>query len=176
MIKNRKSFLAVFITALLCCIQSVLADGTREMYAGVNDNMSRAGILAGEYKRTPSGMPFQNHATMKVYAKTGEHILIASSIFRRDQANLGTCRIVCYAPNGTSKVFTKEDTKGYTIGYIENRAAELGGPKLKDGATGGYTPFAIEVAEGQEGVWEINFEITPNKLKVTSINSFYRIV
>lgn len=89
--------------------------------------------------------PFPTLGTMKVYVKAGETINVGSSV-----QGIGAGTIDLRSPDG--KTYTSGAST--TIGLIANHSQELAGPLPN---TGGYTPYAIKVAAGQDGIWEIDF-------------------
>lgn len=159
--------LAMVLSLMFLGLQSVWADGSKDMYP--SDYYSRYGVTAGsagDYRAclmsgiTSSGSdpdlaaPFPTYGTIKVYAKAGEHIYLASSAMtvknKNTKASYG--RIDWRSPDGTSGSVDNV-RKG---GLIENRAQELAGPNI-NGATAGYDAYVITVGAEQEGVWEIDF-------------------
>ncbi len=90
-----------------------------------------------------SGIPRQT--TVKVYAKAGETINLASSAAG---LSAGSGTINYRNPSGTAA------SCGAT-GNIANRAQEIAGSGT------GYTPCTVTVTAATEGIWEIDF-ISPN--------------
>lgn len=160
--KSLTKFLAT-ATLMVAGLGTAFADGTRDMYpanystlypssdAGYRAPMLSLGI-GSEGNSTYSTVPFPTPGTVRVYAKEGEKIYVASSLFTSGRTS---SKIVYYAPDGmTSGTFTKSGK----IGLIENRTQELAGPQLNGVPSNGYQACVIEVGPGQEGVWEINFD------------------
>ncbi len=156
------------VAILFACSLRVFADGSRDMYPAdyytlhgitkTDITKYRAPIVAYEKIDAISGCPFPTNATMKVYAKEGEKIYVASSLFStKHNAN---SKITYKAPDGvTSGTFTRNGN----IGLIANRKAELAGPKLPNGQpSNGYQSCVITVGAGQTGVWEIEFNGNAN--------------
>lgn len=161
--------LTAVLFSLLINIQFVRADGSKDMYpadyfnryaaAGVNASNAgsyRACLLSG----IPTGSdpnlasPFPTNGTLKVYAKEGEHIYMASSamVMKNTTTKESYGRIVWRAPDGTTGR-VENVRRG---GLIANRAEELAGPNI-NGSTAGYDAYKLTVGAGQEGVWEIDF-------------------
>lgn len=161
--------LTAVLFSLLVSIQFVRADGSKDMYpADYFDRYAAAGVTdenAGSYRAClmsgiPSGSdpnlasPFPTNGTLKVYAKEGEHIYMASSamVMRNNTTKETYGKIVWRAPDGTTGR-VESVRRG---GLIANRAEELAGPNI-NGSTSGYDAYKITVGAGQEGVWEIDF-------------------
>lgn len=170
--------LAMLLSLLLIGHQSVWADGSKDMYP--SDYYARYGVTsgsAGDYRAcllsgiTSSGSdpdvaaPFPTFGTIKVYAKAGEHIYVASSAMKVKNALTRESygRIDWRAPNGKSGSVTNVRRGG----LIANRAQELAGPNI-NGSTRGYNAYQITVAADQEGVWEIDFIGATTKLDFSS--------
>ncbi|MES2808611.1 MAG: gliding motility-associated C-terminal domain-containing protein [Bacteroidota bacterium] len=132
---------------LLCCYLfilflpvSVFAEGSKEL-------TQNGGFRAYLYSSTEVSVsfPFPTRGLMKVYAKVGETIHVASSA-----QGLGGGTINLRSPDGS----TYTSGNSTTVGRINNRTEEIAGPSPN---AGGYTAFTRVVAAGQEGVWEIDF-------------------
>lgn len=154
---------------LLANIQLVRADGSKDMYpADYFARYASAGVTtsnAGSYRACllsgiPTGSdpnlasPFPTNGTLKVYAKEGEHIYMASSamVLRNNTTKETYGKIIWRAPDGTSGS-VENLRRG---GLIANRSEELAGPNI-NGSTSGYDAYKLTVGAGQEGVWEIDF-------------------
>ena len=104
---------------LLANIQLVRADGSKDMYpADYFARYASAGVTtsnAGSYRACllsgiPTGSdpnlasPFPTNGTLKVYAKEGEHIYMASSamVLRNNTTKETYGKIIWRAPDGTS--------------------------------------------------------------------------
>lgn len=170
--------LAMVLSLISIHCQSVKADGSRDMYP--SDYYSRYGVTsgsAGDYRAcllsgiTSSGSdpdlaaPYPTMGTIKVYAKAGEHIYLASSamVVRSTITRRSYGRIDWRAPNGK----TGSVTDVRNGGLIANRAQELAGPNI-NGSTAGYNAYKITVGADQEGVWEIDFIGATTTLNFTS--------
>ncbi len=170
--------LAMVLSLISIHCQSVKADGSRDMYP--SDYYSRYGVTsgsAGDYRAcllsgiTSSGSdpdlaaPYPTMGTIKVYAKAGEHIYLASSAMtvRSVVTRRSYGRIDWRAPNGKSGSVTDVRNGG----LISNRAQELAGPNI-NGSTSGYNAYKITVGADQEGVWEIDFIGASSTLNFTS--------
>lgn len=170
----RRLFLsAVSFLSFVCLPVSASAEGSKDMYPKdyftkyFGKDMStdharrfRAMLVSG----TASNRPFPTYGTMKVYAKAGEHIYLASSALNSSQTGTSTGSIVWRSPNGTTGTITNYSNGG----YIPNRAAELAGPQYGT-FTGGnrYKAYKIEVTTETEGVWEIDFRSKATSLVTT---------
>ncbi len=159
--------LAMVLSLISISYQSVWADGSKDMYP--SDYFTRYGVTtgsAGDYRAcllsgiTSSGSdpdlaaPYPTFGTIKVYAKAGEHIYVASSamIVKSTISRSTYGSIEWRAPNGKSgKVSNLRNG-----GLISNRTQELAGPNI-NGSTKGYDAYKITVGADQEGVWEIDF-------------------
>ncbi len=90
----------------------------------------------------------ERDTTINVYAKVGETIQLASSVS-------GDNKILLYAPGNASGTATESFNTGTgtdECGFIKDRGQEVDGPD------DGYTPCEIIVAEGEEGIWQIQFK------------------
>lgn len=154
----------VSITFLLFCflgsLQLTFAEGSKDWYPAEADDYTgdkrfRSCVVTGVPTGTSNvcniSAPFPTYGTMKVYAKSGEKIYVASSVMM-----VSGSHIDWRSPDGSNGSFSYADTKTQTIGVIANRTKELAGPN-KPGETAGYDAFVIDVQDGQEGVWEIDF-------------------
>ncbi|MCR5498282.1 MAG: InlB B-repeat-containing protein [Paludibacteraceae bacterium] len=161
--------LTAVLFSLLINIQFVRADGSKDMYpADYFERYAAAGVTtsnAGSYRACllsgiPTGSdpnlasPFPTNGTLKVYAKEGEHIYMASSamVMKNNTTKESYGRIVWRAPDGTTGR-VENVRRG---GLIANRTEELAGPNI-NGSTSGYDAYKLTVGAGQEGVWEIDF-------------------
>lgn len=159
--------LAMLLSFITLGYQTLWADGSRDMYP--SDYYAKYGVTAGsagDYRAcllsgiTSSGSdpdlaaPFPTYGTLKVYAKAGEHIYVASSamVVSDSKTKETYGRIDWRAPNGAKGSVTNV-RKG---GLIANRTQELAGPNI-NGSTTGYDAYKLTVAADQEGVWEIDF-------------------
>jgi uncharacterized repeat protein (TIGR01451 family) len=126
------------IVGSLSLASVAFAEGSKELTAsgGYRPYMDwRSDVSSGVPRRT----------TMKVYAKAGETINLASSAAG---LSAGSGTINYRNPSGTP------GTCG-TSGNIANRTQETNGSGI------GYTPCTVTVTAATEGVWEIDF-ISPN--------------
>lgn len=113
-------------------------------------NDRRAVLYSAASEGTPyCSNAFPTYGTIKVYAKVGEHIYLASSAL-----GIGNGKIAWRSPDGGSRQISNKNNGG----YIANRKQELAGPKY-GGSTNSdcYDAYKITVQEGQEGVWEVDF-------------------
>ncbi len=113
-------------------------------------NDRRAVLYSAASEGTPyCSNAFPTYGTIKVYAKVGEHIYLASSAL-----GIGNGKIAWRSPDGGSGQISNKNNGG----YIANRKQELAGPKFS-GSTNSdcYDAYKITVQEGQEGVWEVDF-------------------
>lgn len=102
-----------------------------------------------EYRNnSTSNTNIRRRTIIKVFAKEGETINLGSSA-----VGLGNGALNWIAPDGTSGGSTDATHR------ITTRAQETAGPLPN---AGGYTPYVIPVAQGQEGIWEIHF-VSPNQ-------------
>lgn len=174
MVKRLLQMKGICLTAvlffLLINIQSVRADGSRDMYpadyfsryasSGVTVNSAgsyRACLMSGVPTASSDpnlASPFPTYGTLKVYAKAGEHIYVASSAMtaKNSATQESYGRIDWRAPDGTSGSISSTRRGG----LIADRAQELAGPNI-NGSTNGYDAYKITVGDNQEGVWEIDF-------------------
>ncbi len=167
LLQMRDICLLTVLSFLLLNVQSVRADGSRNMYP--SDYYSRYGVSAGsagDYRAclmsgiTSSGSdpdlaaPFPTYGTIKVFVNEGEHIYVASSamVVKNNTTKESYGRIDWRAPDGTHGSVSNI-RKG---GLIPDRNRELAGPNI-NGSTNGYDAYKITVGAGQSGVWEIDF-------------------
>ena len=170
----RRLFLsAVSFLSFVCLPVSASAEGSKDMYPKdyftkyFGKDMSidharrfRAMLVSG----TASNRPFPTYGTMKVYAKAGEHIYLASSALNGGPTETSTGSIVWRSPNGTTGTITNNSNGG----YIPNRAAELAGPQYGSNTGGNrYKAYKLDVTEATEGVWEIDFRSKATSLVTT---------
>lgn len=167
LLQMRDICLLTVLSFLLLNVQSVRADGSKDMYP--SDYYTRYGVTAGsagDYRAclmsgiTSSGSdpdlaaPFPTYGTIKVFVNAGEHIYVASSamVVKNNTTKESYGRIDWRAPDGSHGSVTNI-RKG---GLIPDRSRELAGPNI-NGSTAGYDAYKITVADNQAGVWEIDF-------------------
>ena len=183
LLQMRGICLTVVLSFLMINVQYVSADGSKDMYP--EDYFSRYGVPTptaqnipiGAYRAClmsgiPSGnsdpnpsVPFPTYGTIKVYAKAGEHIYMASSamVVKTTSSKETYGRIDWRAPDGTKGSVT-DIRRG---GLIANRTEELAGPNI-NGSTAGYDAYKITVGADQEGVWEIDFVAATTNLNFST--------
>lgn len=176
--------LTAVLFSLLINIQFVRADGSKDMYpADYFERYAAAGVTtsnAGSYRAClmsgiPTGSdpnlasPFPTNGTLKVYAKEGEHIYMASSamMVRNNTTKETYGKIVWRAPDGTTGS-VENIRRG---GLIADRAEELAGPNI-NGSTSGYDAYKLTVGAGQEGVWEIDFIGTTTSMNFSGESAY----
>ena len=149
----RRLFLsAVSFLSFVCLPVSASAEGSKDMYPKdyftkyFGKDMStdharrfRAMLVSG----TASDRPFPTYGTMKVYAKAGEHIYLASSALNsKEETSTGS--IVWRSPDGKTGIITNH----FNGGHIPNRAAELAGPQYGSNTGGNrYKAYKLDVTE-----------------------------
>ncbi|MCQ2210412.1 MAG: Ig-like domain-containing protein, partial [Paludibacteraceae bacterium] len=158
---KRNVSLSFLLLCFLGSLQLTFAEGSKDWYPADYNHSGAGEFRACLYSGVPSAqdpnsaLPFPTNATMKVYAKAGEHIYIASSLLADASAS-----IVWRAPDGSTGTWTNAQAKNNSDrGIIADREAELAGPNLP-GETSGYNAYKLTVAPDQEGVWEIDFQTT----------------
>lgn len=165
LLRTARLFRTASVLIALMISSSALADGTRDWYPTndgyTGDYQYRACLISAFNSSLDvnTGYSFPTPGTIKVYAKEGEYIYIASSEIRGNNGdNYG--RFVWRAPNGDTGVYpTSRPGADNTdrVGYIRTREQELAGPKLTTTGTGGYMPYVLgPVTAEQEGIWEID--------------------
>ena len=176
--------LTAVLFSLLINIQFVRADGSKDMYpADYFERYAAAGVTtsnAGSYRAClmsgiPTGSdpnlasPFPTNGTLKVYAKEGEHIYMASSamMVRNNTTKETYGKIVWRAPDGTTGS-VENIRRG---GLIADRAEELAGPNI-NGSSSGYDAYKLTVGAGQEGVWEIDFIGTTTSMNFSGESAY----
>lgn len=141
---NKITTKALLTLALVLGVSmATLADGSKDLYP--SGASGHRGMLLGDGYTSGEAIPFPNKGAHYVYAKVGETITMASSA-----QNLGSGKIVLIDPNGTTILTNTKD------GKIDNRNAEIGGPRLvgKTGS-GSYTPIYHNVKV--EGIYRVEF-------------------
>ncbi|WP_353159453.1 hypothetical protein [Myroides odoratus] len=141
---NKITTKALLTLALVLGVSTAtLADGSKDLYP--SGASGHRGMLLGDGYTSGEAIPFPNKGAHYVYAKVGETITMASSA-----QNLGSGKIVLIDPDGTT-ILTNTNA-----GKIDNRNAEIGGPRLvgKTGS-GSYTPIYHKVLV--EGIYRVEF-------------------
>ena len=138
LLRTARLFRTASVLIALMISSSALADGTRDWYPTndgyTGDYQYRACLISAFNSRLDvnTGYSFPTPGTIKVYAKEGEYIYIASSEIRGNNGdNYG--RFVWRAPNGDTGVYpTSRPGADNTdrVGYIRTREQELAGPNL----------------------------------------------
>ncbi|MFE1747302.1 hypothetical protein [Coleofasciculus sp. H7-2] len=141
--------LALSICAISCWTQAASAEGSREL---TNNTGDRPFL---EYRNDTTG-GIARRTTIRVFAKQGETINLGSSAMAYGLGG-GQGNIRFRQPNGSQ---SQCSVSAPGTGFIPNRAAE------KAGSGVGYAPCTINVASGQDGVWEIDF-ISPISASTT---------
>ncbi|CAM4182488.1 DUF11 domain-containing protein [Flavobacterium antarcticum] len=144
----QKKLYAIFVFfVVLLSNANAWADGSKDLYPA-----GKSGVRG--YLRSHTGVdanyPFANHGTHYVYAKVGEIITVASSV----QGSGGNSKIILFAPNGT------ELFNNVTDGKIDNRAAELAGPRFVGEAAGGDKYLPIYHTVTVTGIYRVQFVST----------------
>jgi gliding motility-associated-like protein/uncharacterized repeat protein (TIGR01451 family) len=128
------------VTFILLPAVKLFPEGSKE----INANGGNRAFLFSSNAASQS-FPFPTLGTMKVYVNVGETINIGSSV-----QGIGSGTINLRAPDGS----TYTSGNSATAGLIASHSQELAGPAPN---AGGYTPYTKKVANGQQGVWEIDF-------------------
>ena len=167
---------AALFLALLCLSVTASAEGSKDIYPSNYYTYYFGGDKRGEVARcyramlvsgTASDRPFPTYGTMKVYAKAGEHIYLASSALN-SASGTSTGSIVWRSPDGRSGTISNNANGG----YIANRTQELAGPQYGTNTGGSrYKAYKITVTAATEGVWEIDFRSKATSLTKTPYNS-----
>ena len=113
--------------------QTVHAEGSVDLTA----NGGFRPYLDYANSRTDKTLGYLRKTSIKVYAKEGETINMASSV-----VGIGQGQIVYRDPNGNP------GTCSTSVGLIANRAAEVNRT---------YTPCQVTVGASQTGIWEVDF-------------------
>lgn len=150
---------AAFVSIFRCGL--AFADGSRNMYPanyfqkyGISSDGTHRyrAVLYSGFSENISSIPFPTYGTIKVYAKAGEHIYVASSALLASGRKSG--KIVWRSPDGRSGEIVNADNGG----HIANRAQELAGPQYGSNTGGNrYKAYKLDVTAASEGVWEIDF-------------------
>jgi hypothetical protein len=170
----RRLFLFSVCLAVLLQIMphQVFAEGSRDLYPKGAIGY-RAYLMARGIGTTDAFDPFSNSGVTRVYAKAGEVIYAGSSIVGK-RYNSGAVRgnIILKSPSGTEYTISETQLNvAYQsrVGLIESRKEEVAGPN-RPGVTDGYTPFAITVPPGEDGIWEVQFVAPKNSDAIPSSN------
>ncbi|MBD1877779.1 DUF11 domain-containing protein [Coleofasciculus sp. FACHB-T130] len=137
----RFSSLALSICAISGWTQAAFAEGSREL----TNNTGYRPYLEYYLNEPFLNTPIARRSRIRVFANPGETIYLGSSA-----VGIGAGIINYTRPNGST------GSCGNT-GLIANRAQELAGPQIQASNPQGYSPCEVEVADGQGGVWEIDF-------------------
>lgn len=166
--KGLRTLFSMWIAlAALMSATEAWADGSADMYPSTATGTYRAALIGGTFQSSLS--PYVNNGCVKVYAKYGETLYLATSAFAR--SNDSKPHIDWRAPDGSSGTFYKNGT----IGCISNRTQELAGPKLNESSSSDcYEAYTIVVGKDQEGVWEIDFN-TGSVTCNSQISQYYKV-
>jgi uncharacterized repeat protein (TIGR01451 family) len=135
---------ATLTTSWLCSgLLPAQAEGSKELTSSGGRRAYLTYTTAGNY------FGVLERTTIYVYADTGEKINLGSSAH-----GLNNGQIQYTKPDGSIGTCDTSSTNG----RIVDRTQELNGPFPN---TGGYTPCTISVANGESGIWKIDF-VSPN--------------